>query len=94
MIEYIKFILVASVSSFTFCIYSTSSALAKLSKAGTSLGGSSKQKPAEKKETPQERLKRIMNKQLTQQSKILSAVMFFCIQVYSCLMVDGSYVYS
>ncbi|KAL0833303.1 hypothetical protein Bca101_085192 [Brassica carinata] len=48
---------------------STSSALAKLSKAGTSLGGSSKQKPAEKKETPQERLKRIMNKQLTQQIK-------------------------
>jgi len=48
---------------------STSSALAKLSKAGTSLGGSSKQTPAEKKETPQERLKRIMNKQLTQQIK-------------------------
>ncbi|KAG2238476.1 hypothetical protein Bca52824_092268 [Brassica carinata] len=41
---------------------STSSALAKLSKAGTS-----KQTPAVKKETPQERLKRIMNKQLTQQ---------------------------
>ncbi|KAL0726207.1 hypothetical protein Bca4012_022300 [Brassica carinata] len=43
---------------------STSSALAKLSKAGTS-----KQTPAVKKETPQERLKRIMNKQLTQQIK-------------------------
>ncbi|KAJ4871387.1 hypothetical protein Rs2_46975 [Raphanus sativus] len=48
---------------------STSSALAKLSKAGTSSGGSSKQTPVVKKETPQERLKRIMNKQLTQQIK-------------------------
>ncbi|KAJ4914157.1 hypothetical protein Rs2_08778 [Raphanus sativus] len=45
------------------------SALAKLSKAGTSSGGSSKQTPVVKKETPQERLKRIMNKQLTQQIK-------------------------
>ncbi|VYS65137.1 unnamed protein product [Arabidopsis thaliana] len=50
---------------------STSTALAKLSKvAGTS---SSKQSQAEKKETPQERLKRIMNKQLTKQIKKDSA---------------------
>ncbi|KAL1200222.1 hypothetical protein V5N11_031562 [Cardamine amara subsp. amara] len=49
---------------------STSAALAKLSKAGAS---SSKQIQAEKKETPQERLKRIMNKQLTQQIKKDSA---------------------
>ncbi|EFH45262.1 hypothetical protein ARALYDRAFT_490906 [Arabidopsis lyrata subsp. lyrata] len=49
---------------------STSTALAKLSKAGTS---SSKQTQAEKKETPQERLKRIMNKQLTKQIKKDSA---------------------
>lgn len=47
---------------------STSSALAKLSKA-TSSGSLSKQQ-GEKKETPQERLKRIMNKQLTKQSII------------------------
>ena len=50
---------------------STSTALAKLSKvAGTS---SSKLSQAEKKETPQERLKRIMNKQLTKQIKKDSA---------------------
>lgn len=47
---------------------STSSALAKLSKA-TSSGSLSKQQ-GEKKETPQERLKRIMNKQLNKQSII------------------------
>ncbi|KAL8477177.1 hypothetical protein ACS0TY_029468 [Phlomoides rotata] len=47
---------------------STSSALAKLSKV-TSSGSLSKQQ-GEKKETPQERLKRIMNKQLTKQSII------------------------
>ncbi|CAN8229095.1 unnamed protein product [Cochlearia groenlandica] len=52
---------------------STCTALAKLSKAGTSIGGSSKQTVAEKKETPQERLKRIMNKQLTKQIKKDSA---------------------
>lgn len=46
---------------------STSSALAKLSKTSTSVG-SLKQQPAEKKETPQERLKRIMSKQLNKQS--------------------------
>ncbi|CAM8907908.1 unnamed protein product [Rhodiola kirilowii] len=46
--------------------YSTSSALAKLSKAAAS-GTSSKQ--GEKKETPQERLKRIMSKQLNKQIK-------------------------
>ncbi|KAK9948919.1 hypothetical protein M0R45_004472 [Rubus argutus] len=47
---------------------STSSALAKLSKTSTSVG-SLKQQPAEKKETPQERLKRIMSKQLNKQIK-------------------------
>ncbi|ESQ53379.1 hypothetical protein EUTSA_v10025018mg [Eutrema salsugineum] len=52
---------------------STTTALAKLSKPGTSSGGSSKQTQAEKKETPQERLKRIMNKQLTKQIKKDSA---------------------
>lgn len=47
---------------------STSSALAKLNKA-TSSGSLSKQQ-GEKKETPQERLKRIMSKQLNKQSII------------------------
>uniref|UniRef100_A0A164UB95 Suppressor of white apricot N-terminal domain-containing protein n=2 Tax=Daucus carota subsp. sativus TaxID=79200 RepID=A0A164UB95_DAUCS len=51
---------------------STSSALAKLSKA-TGSGSLSKQ-PAEKKETPQERLKRIMSKQLNKQIKKDTAV--------------------
>ncbi|KAF7828730.1 CLK4-associating serine/arginine rich protein [Senna tora] len=46
----------------------TSSALAKLSKASAS-GGPLKQQQGEKKETPQERLKRIMNKQLNKQIK-------------------------
>ncbi|KAA8547192.1 hypothetical protein F0562_003599 [Nyssa sinensis] len=54
---------------------STSSALAKLSKS-TSSGGLSKQQ-GEKKETPQERLKRIMSKQLNKQSTSL----FLCILV-------------
>ncbi|OMO56679.1 hypothetical protein CCACVL1_26368 [Corchorus capsularis] len=47
---------------------STSSALAKLTKGSTS-AGPSKQAQAEKKETPQERLKRIMNRQLNKQIK-------------------------
>ncbi|EXB54404.1 hypothetical protein L484_011067 [Morus notabilis] len=47
---------------------STSSALAKLTKASTS-GGSLKQPEGEKKETPQERLKRIMSRQLNKQIK-------------------------
>lgn len=51
---------------------STSSALAKLSKA-TSSGSLSKQQ-GEKKETPQERLKRIMSKQLNKQIKKDTAV--------------------
>ncbi|CAI9110170.1 OLC1v1010149C1 [Oldenlandia corymbosa var. corymbosa] len=51
---------------------STSSALAKLSKV-TSSGGLPKQ-PGEKKETPQERLKRIMSKQLNKQIKKDTAV--------------------
>ncbi|KAI4314965.1 hypothetical protein L6164_027820 [Bauhinia variegata] len=46
----------------------TSSALAKLSKPNAS-GGPLKQQQGEKKETPQERLKRIMNKQLNKQIK-------------------------
>ncbi|GAA0169528.1 RNA splicing factor [Lithospermum erythrorhizon] len=46
---------------------STSSGLAKLSKATSSTSLSKQQ--GEKKETPQERLKRIMNKQLTKQIK-------------------------
>ncbi|KAH7851157.1 hypothetical protein Vadar_007859 [Vaccinium darrowii] len=50
---------------------STSSALAKLSKSSTS-GGISKQ--GEKKETPQERLKRIMSRQLNKQIKKDTAV--------------------
>lgn len=44
---------------------STSSALAKLSKGAS--GGTGKTPQAEKKETPQERLKRIMSKQLNKQ---------------------------
>ncbi|XP_051140835.1 uncharacterized protein LOC127258159 isoform X2 [Andrographis paniculata] len=51
---------------------SASSALAKLSK-GASSGNFSKQ-PGEKKETPQERLKRIMNKQLNKQIKKDTAI--------------------
>ncbi|CAL1408664.1 unnamed protein product [Linum trigynum] len=47
---------------------SSSSGLSKLSKA-TVPGGVGKQQPGEKKETPQERLKRIMNTQLNKQIK-------------------------
>ncbi|XWS33614.1 hypothetical protein CRYUN_Cryun22dG0098000 [Craigia yunnanensis] len=47
---------------------SGSSALAKLTKASAS-GGPSKQEQVEKKETPQERLKRIMSRQLNKQIK-------------------------
>ncbi|KAJ6304808.1 hypothetical protein OIU78_020382 [Salix suchowensis] len=47
---------------------STPSGLAKLAKASTS-GGPLKQQQGEKKETPQERLKRIMSKQLNKQIK-------------------------
>ncbi|PQQ05880.1 CLK4-associating serine/arginine rich protein isoform X2 [Prunus yedoensis var. nudiflora] len=47
---------------------SASSALAKLTKGSTS-GGPLKQQPVEKKETPQERLKRIMSRQLNKQIK-------------------------
>ncbi|XP_018844972.1 CLK4-associating serine/arginine rich protein isoform X1 [Juglans regia] len=47
---------------------STTSAIAKLSKASTS-GGTLKQQQGEKKETPQERLKRIMSRQLNKQIK-------------------------
>ncbi|GAV91814.1 hypothetical protein CFOL_v3_35200, partial [Cephalotus follicularis] len=56
-------------------VVSTSSALAKLTKASTSgSGGPQKQQQAEKKETPQERLKRIMSKQLNKQIKKDTAV--------------------
>ncbi|TQD84822.1 hypothetical protein C1H46_029600 [Malus baccata] len=48
---------------------STSSALAKLTKGSTSVGPL-KQQPVEKKETPQERLKRIMSKQLNKQNLV------------------------
>uniref|UniRef100_A0A6N2MK84 Uncharacterized protein n=1 Tax=Salix viminalis TaxID=40686 RepID=A0A6N2MK84_SALVM len=47
---------------------SSSSGLAKLTKASPS-GGPLKQQQGEKKETPQERLKRIMSKQLNKQIK-------------------------
>lgn len=47
---------------------SASSGLAKLAKASTT-GGPLKQQQGEKKETPQERLKRIMSKQLNKQIK-------------------------
>ncbi|KAM1063115.1 hypothetical protein TB2_026873 [Malus domestica] len=47
---------------------STSSAIAKLTKGSTSVGPL-KPQPVEKKETPQERLKRIMSKQLNKQIK-------------------------
>ncbi|KAL5557007.1 hypothetical protein UlMin_039243 [Ulmus minor] len=49
-------------------LVSTSSALSKLTKSSTSVGPS-KQPEGEKKETPQERLKRIMSKQLNKQIK-------------------------
>ncbi|XP_077250070.1 CLK4-associating serine/arginine-rich protein isoform X3 [Tasmannia lanceolata] len=52
---------------------STSSAIAKLSKP-TATGGALKPQQTEKKETPQERLKRIMSKQLNKQIKKDSAV--------------------
>ena len=55
-----------NVQRFICLLGSTSSALAKLSKA-TSSGSLTKQQ-VEKKETPQERLKRIMSKQLNKQS--------------------------
>lgn len=48
---------------------STSSAIAKLNKASSNTGPPSKQQQNEKKETPQERLKRIMSKQLNKQIK-------------------------
>ncbi|KAH9288421.1 hypothetical protein KI387_032538, partial [Taxus chinensis] len=48
---------------------SASSALAKLNKASSTPGAPSKQQQTEKKETPQERLKRIMSKQLNKQIK-------------------------
>ncbi|XP_059623884.1 uncharacterized protein LOC132266892 isoform X2 [Cornus florida] len=51
---------------------STSSALAKLSKSTSSIGLSKQQ--GEKKETPQERLKRIMSKQLNKQIKKDTAI--------------------
>ena len=55
-----------------FLIGSSSSALAKLKGAS---GGVGKTPQAEKKETPQERLKRIMSKQLNKQS--MSSLHFF-----------------
>lgn len=48
---------------------STSSAIAKLNKASSNTGPPAKQQQNEKKETPQERLKRIMSKQLNKQIK-------------------------
>lgn len=53
-------------NSFVYFSDSTSSALSKLSKP-TTIGGPLKQQ-GEKKERPQERLKRIMSKQLNKQS--------------------------
>ena len=53
-------------NSFVYFYGSTSSGLSKLSKP-TTIGGPSKQQ-GERKETPQERLKRIMSKQLNKQS--------------------------
>ncbi|PIA56471.1 hypothetical protein AQUCO_00700657v1 [Aquilegia coerulea] len=53
---------------------STSSGLAKLSKPTATVGVSKPQQQSEKKETPQERLKRIMSKQLNKQIKKDTAV--------------------
>ncbi|KAL5982475.1 hypothetical protein ACLOJK_016547 [Asimina triloba] len=50
-------------------LVSTSSAIAKLSKPTAAAGGAVKPQQGEKKETPQERLKRIMSKQLNKQIK-------------------------
>lgn len=55
-------------AEFVTTIGSLSSAPAKLNKATTS--GSLSKQQGEKKETPQERLKRIMDKQLNKQSII------------------------
>ncbi|CAI0430208.1 unnamed protein product [Linum tenue] len=58
----------ASSSSSSGLSKKSSSGLSKLSKASVP-GGVVKQQPGEKKETPQERLKRIMNTQLNKQIK-------------------------
>ncbi|KAJ6419884.1 hypothetical protein OIU84_029913 [Salix udensis] len=56
---------------------SSSSGLAKLTKASPS-GGPLKQQQGEKKETPQERLKRIMSKQLNKQSMTKTICIYSC----------------
>lgn len=56
--------------------YSASSAIAKLNKTSSAPGQLSKQQPGEKKETPQERLKRIMSKQLNKQSIFIPYIYF------------------
>ena len=61
-----------------FMVNSTLSALAKLKGAS---GGLGKTPQAEKKETPQERLKRIMSKQLNKQSMSLLLLFFILICV-------------
>jgi hypothetical protein len=69
--EFCNFVLLFPLISDSIIICSllnsTPSGLAKLTKASTS-GGPLKQQQGEKKETPQERLKRIMSKQLNKQS--------------------------
>jgi hypothetical protein len=63
-----------------FLVDSTSSAVAKLKGA---VGGVGKTPQAEKKETPQERLKRIMSKQLNKQS-MLCFFILICSKFAQC----------
>ena len=66
-----------------FLIDSSSSALAKLKAAS---GGVGKTHQAEKKETPQERLKRIMSKQLNKQSMSSLHIFSFLSALVPCAM--------
>jgi hypothetical protein len=68
---FFRSIIYGLINALTFnCDTSASSAIAKLSKPISAGGVAGKETPqGEKKETPQERLKRIMSKQLNKQSK-------------------------
>ena len=71
------------------CESSASSAIAKLSKPVSAGGLAAKEAPqGEKKETPQERLKRIMSKQLNKQSMFLAINSLYSSKIlaifYSC----------
>jgi len=68
LLKYLNFF-IFYLSAYCYSLFHSTpsgSALAKLKASGS--GGLLKPQPGEKKETPQERLKRIMNKQLNKQS--------------------------